>query len=83
MKKVWARELVEDGIRVNAVAPGFIKTGLFAHIPEDIMEKLAKKIPLKRTGTQEDITAAYAFLASDDASYITGAVISVDSGVVT
>lgn len=82
MTKVWARELAKDGIRVNAVAPGFIQTDMLAHIPEDIMTKLANKVPLKRLGTPEDIAAAYVFLASDDASYINGTVLSVDGGVV-
>ena len=82
MTKVWARELAKDGIRVNAVAPGFIQTDMLAHIPEDIMTKLANKVPLKRMGTPEDIAAAYVFLASDDANYINGTVLSVDGGVV-
>ncbi len=82
MTKVWARELAKDGIRVNVVAPGFIETDMLANIPEDIMTKLANKVPLRRLGTPEDIAAAYAFLASNDASYINGTVLSVDGGVV-
>ncbi|MGE0712451.1 MAG: glucose 1-dehydrogenase [Planctomycetota bacterium] len=82
MTKVWARELGKAGIRVNAVAPGFIRTAMTETIPEPVMAELAARVPLKRVGDPEDIAAAYCFLASDDARYITGAVLSVDGGVV-
>ena len=83
MTKVWARELGKSGIRVNAVAPGFIETAMTRSIPEPVMQELLSKVPLRCMGTPEDVAAAYAFLASDDARYISGAVISVDGGVVT
>ncbi len=82
MTKVWARELGKDGIRVNAVAPGFIKTDMTAQMPEKIIKMMEDKVPLKRWGEVGDIANAYCFLASDDASYIHGAVINVDGGVV-
>lgn len=83
MTKVWARELGKDGIRVNAVAPGFIETDMTKGIPPKVTEMLVGRVPLQRMGKAEEIASVYAFLASDDASYITGAVISVDGGVVT
>lgn len=83
MTKVWARELGKAGIRVNAVAPGFIQTAMTEGIPETVMEGLLSKVPLRRMGAAEDIAAAYCFLASDDAAYVTGTVLSVDGGVVT
>ena len=82
MTKVWARELGKDGIRVNAVAPGFIQTNMTAGMPEKVVDMMGKKVPLKRWGQPEDVANAYAFLASDEASYITGAVLNVDGGVV-
>ena len=83
MTKVWARELGKDGIRVNAVAPGFIETSMVESIPEDVMAMMLKRVPLGKVGQPEDIASAYAFLASDDASFITGTVLSVDGGAVT
>ena len=80
--KVWARELGKDGIRVNAVAPGFIQTNMTAGMPEKVVDMMGEKVPLKRWGQPEDIANAYVFLASDEASYITGAVLNVDGGVV-
>jgi 3-oxoacyl-[acyl-carrier protein] reductase len=80
--KVWARELGKDGIRVNAVAPGFIQTNMTAGMPEKVVDMMGEKVPLKRWGQPEDIANAYTFLASDEASYITGAVLNVDGGVV-
>lgn len=82
MTKVWARELGKDGIRVNAIAPGFIKTDMTAGMPEKIIRMMGDKVPLKRWGTPEDVANAYTFLASDLASYITGTVLNVDGGVV-
>ena len=80
--KVWARELGKDGIRVNAVAPGFIQTNMTAGMPEKVVDLMGDKVPLKRWGQPEDVANAYIFLASDEASYITGAVLNVDGGVV-
>ena len=80
--KVWARELGKNGIRVNAVAPGFIQTNMTAGMPEKIVDMMGDKVPLKRWGQPEDVANAYAFLASDEASYITGTVLNVDGGVV-
>lgn len=82
MTKVWARELGKDGIRVNAIAPGFIKTDMTAGMPEKIIRMMGDKVPLKRWGEPEDVANAYTFLASDLASYITGTVLNVDGGVV-
>ena len=82
MTKVWARELGKDGIRVNAIAPGFIKTKMTDQMPEKVIRMLGDKVPLKRWGKPEDVANAYTFLASDQASYITGSVLNVDGGVV-
>ncbi|MEC9377028.1 MAG: glucose 1-dehydrogenase [Candidatus Neomarinimicrobiota bacterium] len=82
MTKVWARELGKDGIRVNAIAPGFIKTDMTAGMPETVIQMMEGKVPLKRWGEPEDVANAYTFLASDEASYITGTVLNVDGGVV-
>ena len=73
-----ARELGPKGIRVNAVAPGIIQTDMMKAVPKEIIEPLAKQIPLRRIGQPEDIANAFVFLASDEASYITGVVLSVD-----
>jgi 3-oxoacyl-[acyl-carrier protein] reductase len=83
MTKVWARELGKHQIRVNAVAPGFIATDMVTQMPEKILQSLVGHTPLGRLGQPEDIANAYAWLASDQASFITGAVLSVDGGVVT
>lgn len=83
MTKVWARELGSKGVRVNAVAPGFISTDILKDMPEEILQKLAGKAPLKRLGTPEDVANAYVYLASDQASFVTGTTLSVDGGVVT
>lgn len=73
-----ARELGPKGIRVNAVAPGIIETDMMKAVPKEVMEPLINTIPLRRTGKAEDIANAFLFLASDEASYITGVVLSVD-----
>jgi 3-oxoacyl-[acyl-carrier protein] reductase len=83
MTKTWARELGRKGIRVNAVAPGFIKTRMTEGIPDKVMEKLEGMVPMKRMGLPVEIANAYLFLASDEASYINGHVLSVDGGVTT
>ncbi|MFZ3385284.1 MAG: 3-oxoacyl-ACP reductase FabG [Candidatus Methanoperedens sp.] len=81
MTKTLAKELGKKGIRVNAVAPGFIFTPMTAAMPEKILEMMKEKTPLKRLGTPMDIANTLLFLASDDASFINGAVISVDGGL--
>lgn len=82
MTKTAARELAARGIRVNAVAPGFIETSMTDVIPEKIKEGMIHSIPLGRMGQAEDVAAAVCFLASDDAAYITGQVLKVDGGMV-
>lgn len=82
MTKVWARELGRKGITVNAVAPGFIATEMINTVPEKVIDMLKEKTPVGRLGNPEDIAAAYLFLASDDASFINGATIQVDGGLV-
>lgn len=77
-----ARELGPNGIRVNAVAPGITETDMMKNVPASVIEPLAKKVPLQRLGKPEDIANAFVFLASDEASYITGVVLSVDGGVI-
>ncbi|WP_394757424.1 3-oxoacyl-[acyl-carrier-protein] reductase [Rhodoferax sp.] len=79
--KTWSRELGPKGIRVNAVAPGFIMTPMLAAMPEKVLQELQAKVPLKRLGKPEEIANVYAFLASDEASYINGAVIEVSGGM--
>jgi 3-oxoacyl-[acyl-carrier protein] reductase len=83
MTRVWARELGKHHIRVNAVAPGFIETDMVKSMPEKILQSMRDHTPLGRMGTPEDIANAYVWLASDAASFVSGAVLSVDGGVVT
>lgn len=82
MTKTWSRELGRFNIRVNAVCPGFILTEMVQKMPEKILEGLAAKTPLGRMGQPEDVANLYAWLASDEATYIHGAAISVDGGMV-
>jgi 3-oxoacyl-[acyl-carrier protein] reductase len=82
LTKGWAKEFGPKGIRVNAVAPGFIETGMVAEVPKKILDSMREKTPLKKLGKPADIASAYAFLASDDANYINGAILSVDGGLV-
>jgi 3-oxoacyl-[acyl-carrier protein] reductase len=79
--KTWSRELGPKGIRVNAVAPGFIATPILSTIPEKVIDEMMERVPLKRLGQPEDIANVYAFLASDEASYINGTVIEVAGGL--
>ena len=79
--KTWARELGPKGVRANAVAPGFIETPILQTIPDKVLHQMKERVPLKRLGTPEDIANVYAFLASDDAAYINGAVIEVSGGL--
>jgi 3-oxoacyl-[acyl-carrier protein] reductase len=79
--KTWARELGPKGVRCNAVAPGFVATTILNSIPHKVLEQMTERVPLRRLGTPEDIANVYAFLASDEASYINGAVIEVAGGL--
>lgn len=82
MTKTWSRELGRFNIRVNAVCPGFILTEMVQKMPEKILEGLAAKTPLGRMGQPEDVANLYAWLASDEASFVHGASISIDGGMV-
>ena len=82
MTKVWARELGKFNIRVNAVAPGFTATEMVTAMPEKVLDGMKSHTPLGRLGEPRDIANAYLFLASDDASFITGEVLRVDGGIV-
>ena len=79
--KTWSRELGPKGIRVNAVAPGFVGTHILDTIPEKVLAEMTQEVPLRRLGKPEEIASVYAFLASDDASYVNGAVIEVSGGL--
>jgi 3-oxoacyl-[acyl-carrier protein] reductase len=79
--KTWSRELGPKGIRVNAIAPGFIDTPILSTVPEDVLIKMREQVPLRRLGKPEEIANIYAFLASDEASYINGAVIEASGGM--
>jgi 3-oxoacyl-[acyl-carrier protein] reductase len=79
--KTWARELGPKGVRVNAVCPGFIRTPILDTVPDAVKQKMIDKVPLGRLGNPEEIASVYAFLASDDASYLNGAVIEVSGGI--
>jgi 3-oxoacyl-[acyl-carrier protein] reductase len=83
MTRVWARELGKYQIRVNAIAPGFIATEMVMQMPEKILQGMVSHTPLGRVGQPEDVANAYVWLAGDQASFITGVVLSVDGGVVT
>lgn len=82
MTKTWAKELGKKGVRANVVAPGFILTPMTEKMPEKVLDMMKNKAPLRRLGNPEDIANAYAYLASDEASFVTGAVLSVDGGTV-
>ena len=82
MTKVWARELGRHGIRVNAVAPGLIKTEMLDSMPENVLSDLKKHQPFGRFGQPEEVANAYLFLASDEASFVSGTVLRVDGAFV-
>jgi 3-oxoacyl-[acyl-carrier protein] reductase len=82
MTKVWARELGRHNIRVNAVAPGFIATEMVQQMPGKVLEGMKARIPLGRMGQPNDIANAYLYLASDEASFVSGAVLRVDGAIV-
>jgi 3-oxoacyl-[acyl-carrier protein] reductase len=79
--KTWSRELGPKGIRVNAVAPGFVMTHILDTIPEKVLSDMKQRVPLHRLGTPEEIANVYCFLASDEASYVNGAVLEVSGGM--
>jgi 3-oxoacyl-[acyl-carrier protein] reductase len=79
--KTWSRELGPKGIRVNAVAPGFVETPILDTIPDKVLDQMREQVPLRRLGRPEEIASVYAFLASDDASYVNGAVLEVSGGM--
>jgi 3-oxoacyl-[acyl-carrier protein] reductase len=82
MTKTWARELGRYNVRVNAVAPGFTATEMVASMPENILDGMRARTPLRRLGEPVEIAKAYLFLASDDAAFITGETLRVDGGIV-
>ena len=79
--QTWSRELGPKGICVNAVAPGFVDTPILATIPAKVLQHMKEQVPLGRLAQPEEIANVYAFLASDEASYINGAVIEVSGGM--
>lgn len=81
LSKTLAKELGKHNITVNAVAPGFIATDMIKSIPEKVIKMMEDKTPLRRLGTPEDIANAYLFLSSDEASFVSGAVLSVDGAI--
>jgi 3-oxoacyl-[acyl-carrier protein] reductase len=78
--KTWARELGRKGVRANAVCPGFVETPILSSIPDKVLEAMKARVPMGRLARPEEIANTYAFLASDEASYINGAVIEVSGG---
>ena len=82
MTKVWARELGRYNIRVNAVAPGFTLTDMVQQMPQNVLDGMVARTPLGRMGEPRDIANAYLFLASDEASFISGVTLRVDGGIV-
>ena len=82
LTKVWARELGRYGVRVNAIAPGFTLTEMVLQMPEKVLADMVSHVPLGRMGQPRDIANGYLFLASDEASYISGVVLRVDGGIV-
>jgi len=81
MVKTWAKELGRRGIRANAVCPGFVETSIIKSVPERVIRALEERVPLGRLAKPEEIANTFAFLASDEASYINGAVIEVSGGL--
>jgi 3-oxoacyl-[acyl-carrier protein] reductase len=81
MVKTWARELGRKGIRANAICPGFVETPILKQMPEKVIKMMEDRVPLGRLARPEEIANTYAWLASDEASYINGAVIEVSGGV--
>jgi len=81
MVKTWARELGRKGIRANAICPGFVETPILKSMPDKVIKMIEDRVPLGRLAKPEEIANTYAWLASDEASYINGAVIEVSGGV--
>lgn len=81
MTKTWAKELGRKGINVNAVAPGFIETGMTAAVPDKVIDQMKAMVPLGKLGKPEDIANAYLFLASAESDYVNGIVLHVDGGI--
>jgi len=81
LTKTVAKELGSRGITCNAVAPGYVATDLTSSLPDDLVQLAIERAPLGRAGTGEDIAAAVAFLASDEASFVTGQILAVDGGL--
>lgn len=81
LTKTWAKEFGSRGVRVNAVAPGFVQTAMTDQLPPELKEKALENIPLKRFATAQDIARAVLFLAGDEAAYITGQVLGVNGGL--
>jgi 3-oxoacyl-[acyl-carrier protein] reductase len=79
--KTWAKELGKKGIRANAVCPGFVATPILKAMPEKVIQDMEARVPMKRMAQPEEIANVYAFLASDEASYINGAAIEVTGGL--
>ena len=82
MTKTLAKELGKRGIRINAVAPGFISTPMTSNVTENILEIMKEKTPLRKLGEPNDVAYAYLYLASDEAKFVNGAVLCVDGGLV-
>ena len=82
LTKTWSKELAPKGVRVNSVAPGFVETDMLDSVPDKILDNIREKTPLKWLGKTEDIANAYLYLASEEASFVNGNVLSVDGGLV-
>lgn len=82
MSKTWAKELGRKGFTINAIAPGFIRTKMTEAMPKEVLDDMAQKVPLLRLGETRDIANTCLFLASEEAGYINGTVVSVDGGIV-
>lgn len=83
LTRSWARELAKDQIRVNAVAPGVTATDMVSALPKEMVDRISAGIPLGRVGQPEDVANAFLYLASDQASYVTGTVLKVDGAAMT
>jgi len=82
LTKTWAKEFAKKGMRVNAIAPGFIKTPMTAKMPDKVLQMVVDKTPMGRMGEPIEIANALLFLASDESSFVTGHILQVDGGVV-